>query len=746
MPAHADRPMHRHLVTRPDLMGSLAVVLFVVAASAHACEPTDPAWNGAMGEGTAPTWERGGSAWSPLRSISVSNYDSDCNPWLRADENEIFFIRYAGEYGPADAEHQGSWDIYHAERDLGTGEWGPATNLGPNINTSEADRRPSCTATGDTLFFTNGAQIFVAFRSGGEFTGKTPLFVGSDPCISGDNQQLYYVRASETWVCDRLGPNITSWTNHRSVGAPVNVSGSNEVRPYISRDGAQLFFSDFGSPRTGGYGDADLWVSSWTGSAWSTPTNVGPPICQDRPTCTPFLNAAGNHLYTSSESVPGTEGTEDIWISYSDFTPSAEENGASSSRWELLGDMAGAWHVHDLLEATDGSLYAATSPPGRVFRSTDDGTSWTETGALAGADVVHSLLQAANGTLFAGTYPNGDVFRSTDNGATWTNTGELPGARVVRALTQTSDGRLLAGTSPLPRVFSSTNNGITWTQLAQISGITNGITRIFEVSPNVLLAGGWGNPVRSTNGGVNWTQITLFSGMGSIEDFFRAADNSIWMCGWSHNRPGAIVYRSTDEGVSFTLTPEELHVGDIRGIRAFALTQLESGAMLAGFEPGPDSSVCTTGDNGATWVPEGALAGSRYTMCFLTREDGTLLAGTTPNGDVYRRVDGITSDTPIDPPAPLPGVTALLDNQPNPFSESTRIQFQLARAAETRLSIVDALGRRVRDLSVTSLGVGRHSMSWDGLDDGGTEVANGIYFARLQAGGDVSYLKMLRWR
>jgi len=85
----------------------------------------------------------------------------------------------------------------------------------------------------------------------------------------------------------------------------------------------------------------------------------------------------------------------------------------------------------------------------------------------------------------------------------------------------------------------------------------------------------------------------------------------------------------------------------------------------------------------------------------------------------------------------VPGVTpTALKAAPNPFDQSTNIQFALPSAGETRVTVYDVAGRRVREIHNGWLPAGRYTMPWDGRGASGKPVAAGVYFlgVRTQAG------------
>ncbi len=90
-----------------------------------------------------------------------------------------------------------------------------------------------------------------------------------------------------------------------------------------------------------------------------------------------------------------------------------------------------------------------------------------------------------------------------------------------------------------------------------------------------------------------------------------------------------------------------------------------------------------------------------------------------------------------------PSALRITGNHPNPFNPSTTISFTLSRPGQTRLSVYDASGQKVRELASGHLSAGAHSAVWDGRDDSGRTVSSGVYLSRLESGGIVNSAKML---
>src|SRR5512140_3705457 len=73
---------------------------------------------------------------------------------------------------------------------------------------------------------------------------------------------------------------------------------------------------------------------------------------------------------------------------------------------------------------------------------------------------------------------------------------------------------------------------------------------------------------------------------------------------------------------------------------------------------------------------------------------------------------------------------------PNPFSNRATVAYTVTDAGPVKLQVFDLTGRLIRTLKSgqgdTNSGV--HRSSWDGMDENGARVPNGIYFVRLKIG------------
>ncbi len=202
----------------------------------------------------------------------------------------------------------------------------------------------------------------------------------------------------------------------------------------------------------------------------------------------------------------------------------------------------------------------------------------------------------------------------------------------------------------------------------------------------------------------------------------------------------------TDGGPIVEGVPENgsaISVGDFDGYTFYALTgqtaQLTatktSGAMdtyMSLYPPGGGNAVAATSNDNIAPV---LTASGYYTVVVEDvgqNETGNYTLSLTLNGGPTDIGDG-----------PPPAELALLPASPSPFSQTTRLGFELPSASRVQLRVYDVKGARVRYLVNENWEAGVHSVTWDGRDDRGVRVASGVYYLHLEADGQVRRQKVV---
>jgi len=92
---------------------------------------------------------------------------------------------------------------------------------------------------------------------------------------------------------------------------------------------------------------------------------------------------------------------------------------------------------------------------------------------------------------------------------------------------------------------------------------------------------------------------------------------------------------------------------------------------------------------------------------------------------------------------PIPAVTKLDSNYPNPFNPSTTINFSIKESGHVTLEIYNIKGQKVKTLVNDVKNAGYHSAVWDGTDDNRNPVSSGIYLYKMNEGNQIMLKKML---
>ncbi len=165
----------------------------------------------------------------------------------------------------------GDCDLYISQLEGET--WSEPVNLGNVVNSKEWDAQACLSADGMRI-------IFCSNRLGG---------YGSE--------DLYMIEKNP----------FGDWGVPQNLGPVINTPW-NDKSPYLAPDGRTLYFSSWGHP---GFGGFDLFKSTYDGSRWSAPVNLGQPLNSENDDNFFTISASGEHAYFATTR-PGS-GMMDIY-------------------------------------------------------------------------------------------------------------------------------------------------------------------------------------------------------------------------------------------------------------------------------------------------------------------------------------------------------------------------------------------------------------------------------------------------
>jgi WD40 repeat protein len=200
------------------------------------------------------------------------------------------------------------------------------------------------------------------------------------------------------------------------------------------------------------------------------------------------------------------------------------------------------------------------------------------------------------------------------------------------------------------------------------------------------------------------------------------------------------LFYTEDGGASWTRQEGNLSGTDGPSVRDVAIVPYGGiDIYFAGTSTGLYSTFNLAG--GATyWHLEAPdLIGNVVVDQLATRPaDGLVVAATHGKG-VYSIA--LPVGTAVDD-VEIPQPTRLAQNVPNPFNPMTTISFSIPAASSTTLTVYDVAGKLVRTLVRQDLEAGDHQVIWNGSDEGGRQVAAGVYLYRLDSGSVLEVKRM----
>jgi len=319
-------------------------------------------------------------------------------------------------------------------------------------------------------------------------------------------------------------------------------------------------------------------------------------------------------------------------------------NRMNDSNWITTGALEGAGSVRTILESSDGTIYAGTTPNGDVFKSTDHGATWTNTGNLVGATNVSSLIQVSGGAIYAGTLPDGKVFRTNPGALNWVDMGSVgtQSPHSVNCLMENSRGWLYAGTEGVPgEVYRSRDGGTSWEATGAFPPGTLAVNSLLESSDGSIFAGTnyLGSIFRSRDDGDTW-QATAYEDEPLTVLTLLETSSGVILAGGElpYKGAGARVYRSENGGGSWNMTTL-----DIPGHAVHSLVETYDGTIYAGTGD-MLSGIVKSIDQGRTWSLCGNL-GDGETYSLMESSFGRFYAGTSATGRMFEVPANVTYST-----------------------------------------------------------------------------------------------------
>ena len=205
------------------------------------------------------------------------------------------------------------------------------------------------------------------------------------------------------------------------------------------------------------------------------------------------------------------------------------------------------------------------------------------------------------------------------------------------------------------------------------------------------------------------------------------------------------IFESTNGGESFVDVSgvlEEFTDGSGNGpsVRWGEIIPTNSGTTyLVGTSTGLYSTESTSSTS-TPWTREAPdLIGSAVVMMMDYRpSDGRLAVATHGNGvftttiDDFQRIEQERTGDSFN----------VVSNYPNPFSESTRIVFDIPEDDIVKVSLYSRKGELVRNILWGKQFAGENSVVWDGKNAAGTTLANGIYLYTIEYRGNIKSGKL----
>jgi hypothetical protein len=364
---------------------------------------------------------------------------------------------------------------------------------------------------------------------------------------------------------------------------------------------------------------------------------------------------------------------------------------------------------------------------GKVLRTNNGGINWinaTGTGIPGTLDLYNIFAIDSTTALVTGSSTSAFVFRSTNGGLTWVQVftqsgGFMDAIWMTTPLTGVMYGDPVGGRWSLWR---TTNGGVNWDStgmfLAQAGSEAGWNNALFVTGTNVWFG--------TSNSRVYYSPLNGLTGTWTVQSTVQANSYAIWFnTVTSGMLGGAQLMATNNSGVNWSAVTSP-GTGNVTGITGNSTNWWFTRQAV---------SIYRTTDNGTSFTTDYTAPAGSFTH-IQKAATGTRMWAVRNNGGIASSL----STVGINPVSTeIPGSYRLSQNYPNPFNPATNFNFSLPEGANVSIIIYDITGREV-DLIAKNQFMTPGTYNVQYTPD---KLSSGVYFYRITANDFVETKKMV---
>jgi photosystem II stability/assembly factor-like uncharacterized protein len=358
---------------------------------------------------------------------------------------------------------------------------------------------------------------------------------------------------------------------------------------------------------------------------------------------------------------------------------------------------------------------------GYIFKTTNGGNNWTiklvHTGGFNKVSFVDSMVGYACGGTNTGTP---QLYKTTNRGENWSLTNSPSTYFWKDMCILNKDTMWLVDSDGLVGgIFRTTDGGVSWILQNSLKP-----DKIYMVNKNLgfIRRGFTGYIGRTTNGGYNWTLTNVDS---TFYDMHFIDSLNGWLAGLN-------VKKTTDGGLTWTWQTLP-HLNYINAMNRFSFINKDTIFGVGGiysFLSADRGLIYKTTNGGINWgyqIPDTSFGIYKYLFAnFVDKLKGWAFPPAykdihtiTGGGDttLYTEVNNITQIPPKN--------FELKQNYPNPYNNSTLIEYFINESGWVKLKIFDIAGREIATLVNEVQSTGGYGMPVS------VQLSSGVYFYKL---------------